>query len=170
MPKTFYNSALLSRLFVSLCLGSGFSHLFVVSSEFLFGRCVCHCLVAQSCPTRCHPMDCKPTRLLCLRGFSRQEYWSGLPSSPPGDLPDPEMEPTSPALAGRFFTTEPPGKPLLKCLPTHRRNAHLSKCTIIPGKNYAYIAIEILNKERLLTTRVTGGFLGNGESQLQSQD
>ena len=51
LPKTFYNSALLSRLFVSLCLGSGFSHLFVVSSEFLFGRCVCHCLVAQSCLT-----------------------------------------------------------------------------------------------------------------------
>ena len=41
-------------------------------------------------------------------GCSRQEYWSGLPCPPPGDLPDPEMEPTSlmsPALAGRFFTT-----------------------------------------------------------------
>ena len=40
--------------------------------------------------------------------FSRQEYWSGLPFPPPGDLPDPRIEPTSPALAGRFFTTEPP--------------------------------------------------------------
>ena len=41
-------------------------------------------------------------------GFSRQEYCSGLPCPPPGDLPDPAMEPTSPmspALAGRFFTT-----------------------------------------------------------------
>ena len=41
-------------------------------------------------------------------GFSRQEYWSGLPCSPPGDLPDPGIEPASlrtPALAGRFFTT-----------------------------------------------------------------
>ena len=40
--------------------------------------------------------------------FSRQEYWSGLSCSPPGDLPDPGMEPkshTSPALAGGFFTT-----------------------------------------------------------------
>ena len=45
-------------------------------------------------------------------GFSRQEYWSGLPIPPPGDLPDPGIKPTSPALAGRFFTTEPPGKPL----------------------------------------------------------
>ena len=38
-------------------------------------------------------------------GFSRQEYWSGLPFLPPGDLPDPGIEPISPALAGRFFTT-----------------------------------------------------------------
>ena len=44
-------------------------------------------------------------------GFSRQEYWSGLPFLSPGDLPDPEIEPTSPALAGRFFTTELLGKP-----------------------------------------------------------
>ena len=41
-------------------------------------------------------------------GFSRQEYWSGVPCPPPGDLPDPGIEPASlmpPALAGRFFTT-----------------------------------------------------------------
>ena len=40
--------------------------------------------------------------------FSRQEYWSGLPCTPPGDLPDPVIEPASlvsPALAGGFFTT-----------------------------------------------------------------
>ena len=47
-------------------------------------------------------------------GFHRQEYWSGLPCPPPGDLPDSGIEPmslTSPAMAGGFFTTEPPGKP-----------------------------------------------------------
>ena len=44
-------------------------------------------------------------------GFPRQEYWSGLPFLSLGDLPDPEIEPRSPVLAGRFFTTEPPGKP-----------------------------------------------------------
>ena len=41
-------------------------------------------------------------------GFPRQEYWSGLPFPPPGDLPDPGIEPASigpPALVGRFFTT-----------------------------------------------------------------
>ena len=47
-------------------------------------------------------------------GFPRQEYWSGLPFPPPRDLPDPGTEPRSPAppaLAGRSFTTLPPGKP-----------------------------------------------------------
>ena len=44
-------------------------------------------------------------------GSPRQEYCSGLPFSPPGDLSDPGVETESPALAGRFFTTEPPGKP-----------------------------------------------------------
>ena len=38
-------------------------------------------------------------------GFSKQEYWSGLPCPLPGDLPNPEIKPTSPALAGSFFTT-----------------------------------------------------------------
>ena len=47
-------------------------------------------------------------------GFSRQEYWSRLPFPPPGDLPDPEFQPTSlasPALASGIFTTAPPGNP-----------------------------------------------------------
>ena len=43
-------------------------------------------------------------------GFSGQEYWSGLPFPSPGDIPDPGVEPGSPALAGGFFTTEPLGK------------------------------------------------------------
>ena len=46
-------------------------------------------------------------------GFSRQEYWSGLPCPPPGDLPNPGIEPespVSPALAGRFFTTSVTGE------------------------------------------------------------
>ena len=49
-----------------------------------------------------------------LQGFPNQDYWSGLPFPPPGDLPDPGLEPVSPvspALADRFFTTGPPGKP-----------------------------------------------------------
>ena len=44
-------------------------------------------------------------------GFSRQEYWNGLQFPSPEDLPDPRIKPVSPALAGRFSTTEPPGSP-----------------------------------------------------------
>ena len=44
-------------------------------------------------------------------GFSRQEYWSGLLFPPPGDVAVPGIELASPALAGRFFTMAPPGKP-----------------------------------------------------------
>ena len=44
-------------------------------------------------------------------GFLRQEYMNGLPFCSPVDLPGPGTEPASPALAGRFFTTEPPGEP-----------------------------------------------------------
>ena len=48
-------------------------------------------------------------------GFPRQAYWSGLPFPSSGYLLDPRIEPESlPALAGRFFTTEPPGKPRLE--------------------------------------------------------
>ena len=43
--------------------------------------------------------------------FSRQEYWNGLPFPPPGDLPDPGIEPTSPALQADFLPSESPGKP-----------------------------------------------------------
>ena len=43
--------------------------------------------------------------------FSRQEHWGGLPFPTPGDLPGPGIEPTTPALAGGFFTTVPPGRP-----------------------------------------------------------
>ena len=60
----------------------------------------------QSCRTLCDSVDCSPLVPLCM-GFSRQEYWSGLPCSPPGDLPHLRIEPMSlmsPALAGEFFT------------------------------------------------------------------
>ena len=46
-------------------------------------------------------------------GFPKKEYWSGLPFPFPGDLPYPGIKPTSPALAGGFFTTKPLGKPCM---------------------------------------------------------
>ena len=45
-------------------------------------------------------------------GFSRQEYWSGLACSPPGDLPDQGIEPWCPALPAGSLPSEPPGKPV----------------------------------------------------------
>ena len=44
--------------------------------------------------------------------FSKQEYWSGLPFPSPGDLPDPGIEPRSPALQADVLSSEPPGKPV----------------------------------------------------------
>ena len=63
--------------------------------------------------------------------FSRQGYWSGFPFPPPGDLPDPGIKPMSSlsaALAGGFFTTERPGKPLglVRCL-KEQEEGHLWK-------------------------------------------
>ena len=60
----------------------------------------------QSCPTLC--LWTVALQVSLSMGFSGQEYSSGLPCPPPGDLPDPEIEPASlvsPALAGGFFTT-----------------------------------------------------------------
>ena len=67
-------------------------------------------LVAQSGLTFSDPMDCSPPGS-SVHDFPRQEYWSGLPFPSAGDLPDPGFKPVSPALAGRFFTTELPRKP-----------------------------------------------------------
>ena len=75
--------------------------------------CVCVCSVIQSCQLFATPWIVALQAPLSME-FSRQDYWSGLPSPPPGDLPSPGTEPVSPAvpvLSGRFSTTEPPGKP-----------------------------------------------------------
>ena len=68
--------------------------------------CAVLCLVTQSRPTLCDPMDCSPSGL-CPWGFSRQQYWSGLPFPPPGDRPNPGIEPWSPALQTSLLS-EPP--------------------------------------------------------------
>ena len=55
----------------------------------------------------------QPARLLCPWGFSRQEFWNGLLFPPPGDLPNPGIEPRSPALEVDSLPIEPQGKPLI---------------------------------------------------------
>ena len=79
----------------------------IYKHENLNAVCAMLCLVAQSCPTL-WPHGLYPSRPFYPWWFSRQECWSGLPCPPPGDLPDPEIEPVSfmsPALSGKFFTT-----------------------------------------------------------------
>ena len=65
--------------------------------------CVTHSVVLDSLWTLAH-------QALLSIGYSREEYWSGLPCPFPGDLPDPGMEPRSPALQVDSLPSEPPGK------------------------------------------------------------
>ena len=72
-------------------------------------------------------------------GFFRQACWSGLSCPSPGDLPSPGNKPDSPALAGRFFTTEPPRKPgtweqnVVKEVPSPLLAAKMKGCVEIRG-------------------------------------
>ena len=70
-----------------------------------------HTRLLQSCPTLCNPMDYSCQVSLSM-GFSRQEHWSGLPCSPPGDPPNPGIEPTSPALQADSLPSEHQGSPM----------------------------------------------------------
>ena len=81
--------------------------------EPVLSGCVCVYSIAHLSLTLCDPMNCSSPGSPSV-GFSRQEYWSGLLFLPPEGLPDPGIEPMSPAspvLAGGFFTTEPLRKP-----------------------------------------------------------
>ena len=77
---------------ISLCGGSG--------------------LVTKSCPTLAAPWTAACQAPLCM-GFSRQEYWSGLPFPSPGDIPEPCIKPGSAALQADSLLTELGGKPPL---------------------------------------------------------
>ena len=65
-------------------------------------------------------------------GFSRQEYWSGLPFPPPGDLPHPEIKPASPALQADALPSELPGKPALNVVHNSRRASGTWKAALVP--------------------------------------
>ena len=66
-------------------------------------------VVAKSCLTLVTPQTIACQAPLSMK-FSMQEYWSGLPFPSPGNIPNPGIDPTFPALAGGFFTTEPLGE------------------------------------------------------------
>ena len=100
---TSYKSRLWSYLFLLLF------HLTPVPR--IQGLCVCVCvcaLLTQSCLTLCDPWIV-PCQAPPSMGFSSQEYWSALPFSSPGDLPNPGTGPGSPALQADSLPSEPPG-------------------------------------------------------------
>ena len=69
------------------------------AQAFIFKKCVYHSVVSDSA----NPWTIAVQAPLSM-GFSRQEYWSGLPFPSPGDFLDPRIEPRSTCIAGRFFT------------------------------------------------------------------
>ena len=84
----------------------------LVSQLYVWCAVCSSCLVVSDCFMTPWTVACQAPLSI---EFSRQEQWSGLPFPPPGDLPDPEIEPESPMsplLADRFFTTEAPGSPI----------------------------------------------------------
>ena len=83
--------------------------------------------ITQLCPTLCDPMDCS----LPSMGFSRQEYWSGLPFPSPGDLPNPGIEPRSPVLQADSLPAEPPATP--EGLPCSSNSKESACNTGVPG-------------------------------------
>ena len=68
----------------------------------------CYCLFAKLCPTLFATPWTRACQAPLSMGFLRQEYWNGLLFPSLGDLRNPGIKPASPALAGKFFTTEPP--------------------------------------------------------------
>ena len=74
----------------------------------MFGSLYMRAKSLQLCPTLCDPVNTVACKAPLSMGFSKQEYQTGLPCPPLGDLPDPGIEPSSlmsPELAGGFFTT-----------------------------------------------------------------
>ena len=81
------------------------------------------CLVAQLCPPLCDPMDCNPPGF-SVSGVSRQEYYSGLPCLPPGDLPNPGIKLRTPALEMDSLSPE---------LPRKSKNTGLGSLSLLQG-------------------------------------
>ena len=73
--------------------------------------CTCTVLSRSVVSDSLRPRGLQPTRLLCPWGFARQEYWSGLPCLPPGDPPNPGIEPRSSALQADSSPAESQGNP-----------------------------------------------------------
>ena len=100
---------------VGVLQASGGEHATMHTSA-LYYTVLCCVQLLSHIPLFATPKECATCQAPLVMGFSRQEYQSALPFASPGNLPNPgvgvePMSSVSPALAGRFFTTVPPGKP-----------------------------------------------------------
>ena len=105
--------------------------------------CVCVCMLSHSVVSNsANPWTVAHQTPLSM-GFSRQESWSVLPFPTPGDLPNPGTKPmtlVSPELAGGFFTTVPPVKPLpVKRVPLISNNFSLHPLEFLPYKRFHWV-------------------------------
>ena len=110
-----YNQSIVISVTFGLCFS-------IRKFDGLSNNLLCACVLSRVSHVRLFatPWTVTSQALLSV-GFPRQGYWSGLPFPPPGGLPNPGIEPTSPMLAGVFFVTEPRGMPYLQ----ERRESNL---------------------------------------------
>ena len=100
-----------SHTFMAICAFSFMNYLFTSFFLFPWAYFIAFLLVVVQSLSHLQlfmtpwTADCQTSLSM---GFSKQEYWSGLPFSSPGHLPDPEIKPKSPGSAGTLFTTKPP--------------------------------------------------------------
>ena len=89
------------------------------------------------------PHGLQPARLLCPWGFSRKEYWSGLPFPSPGDLPNPGIKPRSPTLQADSLLTAPPGKSMPGFKPSWvwSHSWHLWSSHLLIGSTLTFAAL-----------------------------
>ena len=100
-------------------------------TKFLWCVCVCVCVLLSHVRFFVTPWSIAHQAPLSM-GFSREKYWNGLPFPSPGDLPDPGIEPRSPALKADSFPSEPPGNPIL--------------CWVLPKNNYSLFSSNICSQ------------------------
>ena len=108
-----YHFNFLHFLFFGVVLVTTSYTMLLTSVIILQALCLC-CVLSHSVTSNSlkpQAAGLQPSRLLCPWGFSRQEYWSGLPCSSPGDLPNPGIKSRSPKLQVDSLLSEPPGKP-----------------------------------------------------------
>ena len=135
---------------LSFCFFQIFSKISVFQSTVCVSVCV---WIIQSSMTLCHPMDYSPPGSSAM-GFSRQEYWSGLPFPIPGDLPDPGIEPSPPTLQADSLLSEPPG---IRCELRKKICFCLSRALVFTWKEETLV----MSEDVIFLSHLEKGFLAS---------